>query len=237
MMTWLLVATGFTGAFTLRFLYRQLLLSFVAPPSVEVRITNGADSLDGLLGALKRARREILVLARSLAAPPVARALVEAKLRNVTVEILVDPACERDRTSDLAFLLEQGLQPLVAEPDAVGMDAVVIIDGRTVYCGGFSSPEEPGDDTSADMLCIKGHPSVAAGYRLHFANEKSGARPVQVKAQAGQATASKMYTTPVTPQAAPAQRTPTPAPAGPVVVGPVITRPAAAAPAEAGGRK
>jgi hypothetical protein len=217
MMFWLLLATGFTGALTLRFLFRQLVLLFVVPPSVEVRITNGADSLDNLLGELKRARQEILVLAHSFVARPVAKALVEAKLRNIKVEVLLDPACERDRMSDLAFLLEHGIGPLATAPDAISTGAVLVIDGRTIYSGGFSSPVELGEDTAVDMLCIKGYADVAAAYRQHFSNEKSSARPAEPRPQPVPAMTSRTNTTLGTPHGHHAQqRLPaTPAPATP----------------------
>jgi len=244
MMTWLLLATGFTGAFTLRFVYRQLVQLFVVPPAVEVRITHGADSMDGLLGALKRARREILVLARSFAARPVAMALVEAKLRGVKVEILLDPACERDRSSDLSFLLEQGLQPLAVAPNAISTGAVIIVDGRTIYCGGFSSPAELGEDTAVDLLCIKGYAEAVAAYRLHFSNEKSEARPAENKHQPAPGTTTRLPPAPTPtstpgPQRLPASTTlpaaapspPAPAPAstpGPQRLPASTTLPAAA---------
>jgi PLD-like domain len=208
LMIWLYLATGFTGAFTLQFLFRQLVHLFVAKPSVEVRITNGADSLDGLLADLQRARREILVLARSFTARPVAQALIDAKMRGVKIEVLLDPSCERDRSSDLSFLLEQGLRPLAAAPNAISTGAVILVDGRTVYVGGFSSPADLGEDTSADLLCIKGYPEAVAAYRLHFANEKSDARPAENKPQPAPAAPSRMPT-PSTPPLAPSpQRVP-----------------------------
>jgi len=161
----------------------------------------------------------------------VAKALVEAKLRGVKVEILLDPACERDRSSDLSFLLEQGLQPLAVAPDAISTGAVILIDGRTIYCGGFSSPAELGEDTAVDLLCIKGYVEAVAAYRLHFSNEKSEARPAENKLQPAAGTTARLPPAPAStpgPQRLPASTTlpaaasspPAPAPAPASTPGP-----------------
>ncbi len=201
MMNWLYLATGFTGAWTLHFVWQQVLRLFVTPPAVDVHISNGADCLDLLLSALKRARREVLVLARAMHAPPVAMALVAAKLRKVQVEILLDPACERDQASDLPLLQDQGVQPLTIAPDAISMGAVIVIDGREVFCGGFTSGAELGPDSTVDLLHIKGHPDVVLAYRQHFTNEKLNARPavVRPKTQPPLSTGFKGYNTPGSP--------------------------------------
>ena len=201
MMIWLYLATGFTGAWTLHFLWQQVHRLFVTPPAVDVHISNGADCLDLLLSALKRARREVLVLARTLHAPPVALALVAAKLRKVQVEILLDPACERDQGSDLPLLQEQGLQPLTIAPDAISMGSVIVIDGREVFCGGFTSGAEVGPDSTVDLLHFKGHPEIVLAYRQHFTNEKLNARPATVRPKTPPAVSPgfKGYSTPEAP--------------------------------------
>ncbi len=167
------------------------------------------------------------MLARSFTARPVARALVEARVRNVHVEILLDPACERERMSDLTFFREEGLQPLATAPDAISVGAVLIIDSRTIFSGGFFSPVELGEDTAVDMLCIKGYPEVAAAYRQHFANEKSAARPAEPKPQQ---TTGPVVRAPAMPQVPQSQR----APAAPTLpTSPAATRHTTApAPAE-----
>lgn len=200
MMTWLYIATGFTGAWTLHFLIQQVVRLFITEPAIDVRITNGPGSLEPLLNALKKARREVKVLARTLHSPPVAQALIAAKARKVNVDILVDPACEREPASDLATLIEQGMMPQTVAPDAISMGAVIVIDGREVFCGGYSSGPDAGSDSTVDLLHFLGHPEVVASYQQHFKNEKTHARQSVVKtpsiSPAPVGSGFKGYTTP-----------------------------------------
>ncbi len=242
----LLLATGFTGALTLRFLWRMLCQLFVAPPSVLVHLATGTGSLDPLRTALKRARREVLVLARSFAARPIAQALVEAKMRGLNVELLLDAACERDRSSDVAFFLDQGLPAQVSAAEVLGPEVTMLIDGRTILAGGFASPPEEGDDSTVNLLEIKGHPEVLQTYRQLVQDHRSEARPAQKPqpaqpapkphpAPAEQRTppvpASRPFA-PVTPPPQPAARTvPAPAPAPQTPPAPPAPAPAPRAPA------
>jgi hypothetical protein len=175
----LLVATGFTGAFTLRFVWRMLSMWLITPPSLTVHLATGVGSLEVLRSALKRARREVRVLARTFCARPIAQALIETRLRGLTVELLIDAACERDRTSDVVFFLDQGFQPQVSASEVLGPDVILLLDGRTIFTGGFASPPEEGDDSTVNLLEIKGHPEVFQSYRQLLDDHRSEARAAQ----------------------------------------------------------
>ncbi len=175
----LLLATGFTGALTLRFVWRMLSLLFVTSPSLRVHLATGTGSLDPLRNALKRARREVRVLARSFCARPIAQALLDAEQRGVTVELLIDAACERDRASDVSFFLEQGFQPQVSAAEVLGPEVILLIDGRTILAGGFASPATEGDDSTINLMEIKGHPEVFEVYRELLKDHSCDARPAE----------------------------------------------------------
>src|SRR5262245_33040890 len=103
LLNWLLVATGFTGAFTLIFLLRWLHRTFLTPPSVEAFFSPKGNCTDAVVREIRAARREVLVLAYSFTSRPIAEALVEAKLRGVTVEIVLDDSNEKEPHTELPF--------------------------------------------------------------------------------------------------------------------------------------
>src|SRR5438270_4530022 len=136
-MTWLLLATGFTGALTLVFLLRSLYRRFATPPSVAMFFSPKGGCTDAVVRELKAARREILVQAYSFSSKPIAQALVEAKTRGLKVEILLDRSNEGEAYSDLPFFAEQGLTPLIDAQHAIAHNKVIVIDGGTVITGSF----------------------------------------------------------------------------------------------------
>src|SRR6516162_9881065 len=112
-MDWILLATGFTGALTALFLLRLGQRNLITPPSVETRFSPGGNCTEAILHEIGQARREVLVLASSFTAREISQALVDAKMRGVAVEIILDHSNEKEPHTELPFLVEQGLAPLV----------------------------------------------------------------------------------------------------------------------------
>ena len=118
-MTWLLLATGFTGALTLVFLVRQAHLWWAPVPSVSVYFSPKGGCTDAIVAELKQARQEILVQAYSFTSDPITYGLIDAKKRGVDVKILLDRSNEEDPRSDLRLFLEHGLAPLIDAEHAI----------------------------------------------------------------------------------------------------------------------
>jgi phosphatidylserine/phosphatidylglycerophosphate/cardiolipin synthase-like enzyme len=180
-MMWLLLATGFTGALTVRFVYRQLVQLFVDAPSVQAHFSPKGGCADVIVAELKKARREVLVLAYSFTSRPVAQALVDAKMRGVHVEVVLDHSNEKEKYTDLPFFLEQGMQPLIDAEHPIAHNKVMVIDGRTVLTGSFNFTHQADQENAENLLVIRGHPELVRLYRTNFHDHKAHARPPETK--------------------------------------------------------
>lgn len=180
MMDWVYLATGATGALTLVFVFRQALGVLLGGPSTQVWFTPTDKALDALLAAVRSARKEILVQASAFRSPELAQALVDAKLRGVTVEVLLTPGQETDPTSVLQFLLDQGLAPLIDHDHAATLAQVIMIDERIVLTG--TTPfAAPSDGDSGQLLALRDQPGLAAAFRRQFFLHREHGRPPQLK--------------------------------------------------------
>jgi phosphatidylserine/phosphatidylglycerophosphate/cardiolipin synthase-like enzyme len=186
-MTWLLIATGFTGAYTVLFLGRELHRRFATPPSVNVHFSPKGGCTEAIVRELQAARHEILVLAYSFTNKPIAQALVDAKLRGVHVDIVLDHSNEKEEHTDLHFFLEQGLVPLIDSHHAIAHNKVMILDSRTVLTGSFNFTNQAENENAENMLVIKGHPELASAYRKDFSTHKGHARAAETKARPAEA--------------------------------------------------
>jgi hypothetical protein len=172
----LLIATGFSGALTLVWLGRALARLVRPPAGAVVHFAPGAAPVDALLRELGTAKREVLLMAGGLACRPVAQALVDARLRHVQVEVLLDAAAENDPASDLHFLVEQGLVPLLASQPSGLRGLVAVIDGKMVACG---SADLAGAEVPAgQVLLVRGHADLVASCRQQFATLRGPARAI-----------------------------------------------------------
>jgi phosphatidylserine/phosphatidylglycerophosphate/cardiolipin synthase-like enzyme len=178
MMNWALVVMGFTGALTLRFLWQTLVGMFVAPPSAAVHFSPKGGCTEAIVAELRKARREVLVLAYSFTGRPITEALIEAQRRGVRVEIILDHSNEKEPHTDLPFLLEKGLKPLIDDRHAIAHNKVMVIDQRTIVTGSFNFTHQAELENAENMLIIKGHPDLVQQYRQNIEAHKAHARPV-----------------------------------------------------------
>jgi phosphatidylserine/phosphatidylglycerophosphate/cardiolipin synthase-like enzyme len=181
-MTWVQVATGFTGALTLVFLLRLLRRLVSTPGSVTVSFSPKGGCTDAVVRELKAARREVLVQAYSFSSKAISQALVDAKLRGLKVEILLDRSNENEAYSDLPFLAEQGLTPLIDAEHAIAHNKVMILDGRTVITGSFNFTHQAEAENAENLLVIKGHGELARAYRANFEAHKAHCQAPGTKA-------------------------------------------------------
>lgn len=181
-MTWLLIATGFMGAWTLRYLAGVVTRAWRTPASAAVHFSPKGGCTEAVLREINGARHEVLVQAYSFSSKPIAEALVAAKTRGVQVTVLLDRSNEAEPYSDLPLLLEQGLAPLVDASHAIAHNKVMVIDHKTVLTGSFNFTHQAEAENAENLLVIKGHAALARSYRDHFAQHKSHCQPPQVKA-------------------------------------------------------
>jgi phosphatidylserine/phosphatidylglycerophosphate/cardiolipin synthase-like enzyme len=180
-MDWLLMATGFLGALTLLYWVRLVLRRLSAPPSVTPHFSPKGGCTEAVVREINAVRHEVLVLAYGFTSRPIAEALVAAKLRGVHVEIILDHSNENDVHSDLHFLLEQGLVPVVDAHHAIAHNKVMILDGRTLITGSFNFTNHAETSNAENMLIIKGHPDLVRAYRQDFLVHKEHARAAEPK--------------------------------------------------------
>jgi phosphatidylserine/phosphatidylglycerophosphate/cardiolipin synthase-like enzyme len=185
---WLLVATGFTGAATLWFLARWVHRTVGTPFSVEAFFSPKGGCTEAVVGEIKAARREILVLAYSFTSRPITEALLDAKLRGVHVDIVLDHSNESEPHTDLPFLVEKGLVPGIDPHHAIAHNKVMIFDGRILITGSFNFTNQAEHENAENLLIIKGHSELVGAFRENFHTHKEHSRAVQqTKSQAAAA--------------------------------------------------
>ena len=175
-MTWLLLATGCTGGLTLLFLLRLPFRILSKPPTHFVHFSPKGGCTDLVVQELQKARSEILVQAYSFTSQPIAKALVDAKLRGVHVEILLDHSEEKEPHTDLHFFVEQGLAPRIDAQHAIAHNKIIIIDSRTVITGSFNFTNQAEEHNAENLLVLHHYSDLAALYRKNFFAHKEHCR-------------------------------------------------------------
>jgi phosphatidylserine/phosphatidylglycerophosphate/cardiolipin synthase-like enzyme len=178
MLEGLLLATGFSGALTLGWLARLVWARFRPPLFAYVHFSPHGGCTEVVVRELGLARREILLLAYGFTSRPIAQALVEAKLRGVHVEVILDHSNEGDPHSEMPHLVEQGLVPLIDDHHAIAHNKVVIIDGKIVITGSFNFTQHAETSNAENLLVLRHHHELATAYRKDYAAHRDHARAV-----------------------------------------------------------
>jgi phosphatidylserine/phosphatidylglycerophosphate/cardiolipin synthase-like enzyme len=169
----LFLATGFTGALTVRFLLRLLHRLFVVPPTIAAYHSPRGGCTQAVVGEILRARKEVLVQAYSFTSKPIADALLDAKGRGVHVEILLDRSNEQETYTELSHLIQNGLAPHIDAQHAIAHNKIMIIDRRVLITGSFNFTHQAEAENAENLLIIKGHPELLRSYRQSFAEHKA----------------------------------------------------------------
>jgi len=176
LMEWLMLATGFTGALTCVFLLRLLHRCFADVATVTAYFSPKGGCADAVVDQLGRAKKEVLILAHSFAFEKLSKVVLDAKMRGVRVELVLDKHNEKDPASDLHVFAGQGLAPCLNTQSPCCHDNLMLIDGRVVITGSFDFTRQAEEENSDSVLIIAGHPALLSACRKHFQDAKSHAK-------------------------------------------------------------
>ena len=107
---WMLVATGFTGALSARFVFDLLAkkAGFGSNTSIHLAPAGGTSSV--LAGLIAKARKEVLLIIPAPRARQVVESLINACKKGVHVELLIDPAAPKVCPGECEMLRQAGAQ-------------------------------------------------------------------------------------------------------------------------------
>jgi len=123
--------------------------------------------------ALNAARQSVLVQAYSFTSAPIAKVLVEAHKRGVSVEVVLDRSNQSKQYSSADFVAHTAIVTLIDRAHAIAHNKVMVIDGATVITGAFNFTTAA-EQKNAENLLVIHDTALAARYtenwRVHAAH-------------------------------------------------------------------
>lgn len=90
---------------------------------------------EAVVSALSQAKQTVLVQAYSFTSVLIAKALVDAHKRGVTVKVVLDKSQKTEKYTDADFLAHAGIPVLIDEVHAIAHNKVMVIDGQIIITG------------------------------------------------------------------------------------------------------
>ena len=129
-----------------------------------------------LVAELATARHELLVMAYSFTNVEVARAIIAAAGRGVSVAVLLDRSNEAESRSEIGDLKEHKIDLRIDAEHAIAHNKVMVIDGRTVITGSFNFTKQAEHENAENLLILRDHRELAIRYRDNFFAHRSHCR-------------------------------------------------------------
>ena len=130
--------------------------------AIEVLFSPNGGCTDAILREIRKARKEIRVLAYSFTSSSISRALIKAKRRGIPVRVILDPS-QLEQYSAAKYLRRAGVETLVDRMHGLQHNKVIIIDSDTVITGSFNF-SKAAEERNAENLLILENAEIAAKY-------------------------------------------------------------------------
>lgn len=169
---WYLMGFGLAGGLILAAVVDKVVAIirgwFANNPTMNAHFSPKGGCTTALLAELAAARSEILVQAYSFSCPDIAKALIAASDRGVSVTVLLDRSNEAETYSQLGDLQGHGMEVWIDAQHAIAHNKVMIIDRRTVITGSFNFTRQAEHENAENLLVLRDHRPLAAQYRENF---------------------------------------------------------------------
>lgn len=110
---------------------------------------------DAIIGAIDKAKTEILIQAYSFTSAPIAQALIKAHKRGIAILAILDKSQKKEKYSAATFLSRGGIPTYVDSSHAIAHNKIMIIDRDVLITGSFNFTKAAEEKNAENLLIIK----------------------------------------------------------------------------------
>jgi len=126
-----------------------------AAASSQVYFSPHGGCTAAVVSAIDEARSNVLVQAYSFTSAPIAEALVSAKKRGVSVQVVLDRSQKSERYSSATFLKNSDIPTFIDTQHAIAHNKVIIVDCAVVITGSFNFTKAAEEKNAENLLVIR----------------------------------------------------------------------------------
>jgi phosphatidylserine/phosphatidylglycerophosphate/cardiolipin synthase-like enzyme len=146
------------------------------PQGVQVFFSPNGGATSAVTNALARATNSILVQAYSFTSAPIAQALVAAKRRGVSIQVILDHSQRTEKYSEADFLMHNEIPTLIDAQHAIAHNKIMILDGYIILTGSFNFTKAA-EEKNAENLLVINDPVLARAYVSNWRQHEQHSEP------------------------------------------------------------
>lgn len=148
-----------------------------AAGTIEVAFSPNGNATSTVIKAINEAKNSIRVQAYIFTSEPIAKALLDAQKRGVTVQVILDKSQLTEKYSSATFFKNNNISTKIDSDFQIAHSKVMIIDNSTIITGSFNFTKSAEKNNSENVLVIRGNKELAKLYiedwEWRWANTKS----------------------------------------------------------------
>src|SRR5208337_1177537 len=106
-----------------------------------------------IMREIDHATLDVRVQAYSFTSAPIAKALVDAHKRGVSVEVILDKSQKTEKYSGATFLANNRVPVYIDSAHAIAHNKIIVVDGQKVITGSFNFTR-PAEERNAENLLV-----------------------------------------------------------------------------------
>uniref|UniRef100_B8DIZ8 phospholipase D n=1 Tax=Nitratidesulfovibrio vulgaris (strain DSM 19637 / Miyazaki F) TaxID=883 RepID=B8DIZ8_NITV9 len=133
----------------------------------EVYFSPRGGATEAIVKHVRQAKHTVYVLAYSFTSPAISQALIEAKLRGVNVEVILDKSQSRGQGAAGGTLRDAGVKVHIDSVHAIAHNKVMLVDSHTLITGSFNFTRAA-ESRNAENLLVLESPEAVGLYMEEF---------------------------------------------------------------------
>jgi phosphatidylserine/phosphatidylglycerophosphate/cardiolipin synthase-like enzyme len=147
------------------------------PQDIQPFFSPNGGCTQAVVSALDASKKSVFVQSYSFTSSPIAKALVDAKMRGVDVQVILDKSQKTERYTSATFLANEGVPTYIDSVHKIAHNKVMIIDDQTVITGSFNFTKAAESGNAENLLVIVNAPELAARYTKNWKDHLDHAEP------------------------------------------------------------
>jgi len=135
-----------------------------ATGTIEVAFSPNGGGAALVIKAIGEAKRTIKVQAYSFTNADIAKALLEAAKRGVSVRVVLDKSQETEKYTSATFLANSGVPVRIDDDFAIAHSKIMIMDDENIVTGSFNFTKAAEERNAENVLVIRGNRELAKLY-------------------------------------------------------------------------
>jgi phosphatidylserine/phosphatidylglycerophosphate/cardiolipin synthase-like enzyme len=149
--------------------------------TIDVFFSPNGGATEAIVHEINSAKLEILVQAYSFTSKPIAKALLDAKKRSISIIVVLDKSQRKERYTEATFLFNAGIPVFIDNKHAIAHNKIIIIDRQTLITGSFNFTRAAEEKNAENLLVIKGNKPLVDRYIRNFEDHRQHSEPYQGK--------------------------------------------------------